>query len=66
MDLGFVNLGFLDLAHINWTPGSMMFYGGIAGAAATIVAAVIAAIILASGSKRIKNKLNQEYGEKTK
>ena len=51
---------------MDWTLGTMLFYGGLAGAAATVVAAVIAAIILASGSKRIKNKLNQEYGEKMK
>ena len=51
---------------MDWTLGTMLFYGGLAGAALTIVASVIAAILLASGSKRIKNKLNQEYGEKLK
>jgi len=49
---------------MEWTTGAMMFYGGLAGAAATAVAAVIAAIVLARGNKRIKNKLNLEYGEK--
>ena len=51
---------------MEWTTGAMMFYGGLAGAAATLVAAIAAAIILARGSKRIKRKLNQEYGEKFK
>jgi len=44
----------------------MMFYGGLAGAAATLIAAVIAAIALSRGNKRIKRKLNQEYGDKLK
>ena len=51
---------------MDWTLGTMLFYGGLAGMAVTIVAAVIAVIILASGNKRIKSKLNQEYGEKMK
>lgn len=46
--------------------GTIMFYGGLAGAAATIIAAIIAVIVLARGNKRIKRKLNQEYGDKLK
>lgn len=41
-----------------------MFYGGLAGAAVTLLAAIIAAISLARGNKRIKRKLDQEYGDK--
>ena len=52
--------------NMEWTTGAMMFYGGLAGVAATLVAAIAAAIALARGSKRIKRKLNQEYGEKLK
>ena len=51
---------------MEWTLGTMLFYGGLAGAAATILAAIIAAIALASGNKRIKSKLNREYGDKMK
>jgi H+/gluconate symporter-like permease len=46
--------------------GTMLFYGGLAGTAATILAALIAAVLLARGNKKIKRKLNQEYGEKLK
>ena len=48
------------------TTGMMMFYGGLAGVAATFVAAIIAAILLGRGNKKIKHKLNQEYGDKLK
>jgi hypothetical protein len=44
----------------------MLFYGGLIGAAATVVATVAVAIALARGNKRIKRKLNQEYGDKMK
>lgn len=48
------------------TTGTILFYGGLAGAALTILAALIASVVLARGNKRIKRKLNQEYGEKLK
>jgi len=51
---------------MDWTTGTIMFYGGLAGAAATLIAAIVAAIVLAQGNKRIKRKLNSEYGEKLK
>lgn len=51
---------------MEWTTGVMLFYGGLAGAAAILLAIFIAAILLARGSRRIKHKLNQEYGEKLK
>jgi len=44
------------------TVGGMMFYGGIAGAALTLVASVIAAAVLGAGRKRIVKRLNDEYG----
>jgi len=44
----------------------MLFYGSLAGLAATSVAAVVAAVVLARGNKKIKRKLDQEYGEKLK
>jgi len=49
---------------MEWTTGNIMFYGGLAGAAVTLLAAIIAAISLARGNKRIKRKLDQEYGDK--
>ena len=51
---------------MEWTTGTMLFYGGLAGLAATFAAAVVAAIVLARGNKRIKRKLDQEYGDKLK
>ena len=48
------------------TLGSMMFYGGIAGAGLTLVASVVAAAVLRSGRKKIVKKLNDEYGGKLK
>jgi len=51
---------------MEWTTGTMLFYGGLAGLAATFVAALAAALVLARGNKRIKRKLDQDYGEKSK
>jgi hypothetical protein len=39
-----------------------MFYGGLAGAAATVLAAVIAAALLSRGKRRLRERLNDEYG----
>ncbi len=44
------------------TLGSMMFYGGIAGAILTLIASVIAIAVLNAGRKRIVKRLNDEYG----
>ena len=51
---------------MEWTAGTVMFYGGLAGIAATLAAALITALILAGGNKRIKRSLNEEYGDKLK
>ncbi|MDR1299701.1 MAG: hypothetical protein LBJ84_05560 [Oscillospiraceae bacterium] len=51
---------------IEWTAGAAMFYGGLAGAAATIVAAAIAAVLLARGKRRLRERLNDEYGAPTR
>jgi hypothetical protein len=40
-----------------------MFYGGIAGAAVTLIAGIAAFLVLARGKKRIARKLRDEYGE---
>ena len=45
------------------TPGTIMLYCGLAGIALTIVTAIPVSITLAISNKRIKKRLNQEYGE---
>ena len=47
---------------MNLTPGELYFYGGIAGMAIVAVAAIIVAIVLAGSRKRLRRKLNEEYG----
>jgi cbb3-type cytochrome oxidase subunit 3 len=49
---------------MNWTLGSMMFYGGIASAILIIVLSAIVAVVLRTGRKKIVKKLNEEYGSK--
>jgi hypothetical protein len=48
------------------TPGEMLFYGGIAGMAAVGVVAAVVAAILAGSRKRLRRKLNEEYGSNLK
>jgi hypothetical protein len=45
------------------TMGSIFFYGGVAGLGATIVAAVIVIIVQSGDRKRLRNKLDAEYGK---
>jgi hypothetical protein len=47
---------------MEWTLGAALFYGGLAGAALSAVAAVITVIVFTRSRKRIREKLNQEYG----
>jgi len=47
---------------IKWTLGAMMFYGGIAGAALTLVATIVVSIVMKNSRKNIIRKLNDEYG----
>jgi uncharacterized membrane protein len=47
---------------IEWTAGTAMFYGGLAGAGVTAIAAVVAALLLARGKRRLRERLNDEYG----
>ncbi len=44
------------------TPGEMLFYGGIAGMAVVVVVAIIVTVVLAGSRKRLRKKLNDEYG----
>ena len=47
---------------MNFTPGEMLFYGGIAGMAVVAVVTIIVIAALAGSRKRLRRKLNEEYG----
>ena len=51
---------------MNLTPGEMLFYGGILGMAVVVIATIIVTIILTGSRKRLRRKLNEEYGENLK
>jgi hypothetical protein len=44
------------------TPGEMLFYGGILGMVIVAIAAIIVIAILSGSRKRLRRKLNEEYG----
>jgi len=46
------------------TPGEALFYGGIAGMVVVIVVAVVVVTVLAGSRKRLRQKMEQEYGGK--
>ena len=47
---------------MEWTTGSIMFYGGVAVAAAALLALVIALLVFRGSNKRLRRKLDDEYG----
>jgi predicted membrane metal-binding protein len=47
---------------MNFTPGEMLFYGGIAGMAIAAVVSIIVIAVLAGSRKRLRRKLDDEYG----
>jgi hypothetical protein len=47
---------------MDFTPGEMLFYGGIAGMAIVAVVAIVVILIMAGSRKRLRRKLNEEYG----
>ena len=47
---------------MNFTPGEMLFYGGIAGMVIVAVVAIIVFAVLSGSRKRLRRKLNEEYG----
>ena len=47
---------------MNFTPGEVLFYGGIVGMAIVAVAAAIAIAVISGSRKRLRRKLNEEYG----
>lgn len=52
----------MDLLNINFTPGEMLFYGGIAGMVLTAIIAIIVLIVMSGSRKRLRRRLNEEYG----
>lgn len=46
------------------TPGEMLFYGGIIGMAVAAAAAIIVTAVLSGSRKRLRRKLNEEYGSR--
>jgi len=49
---------------MNFTPGEMLFYGGIAGMVIVVIVSIIVIVVLAGSRKRLRRKLNEEYGDK--
>jgi hypothetical protein len=47
---------------ITFTPGEMLFYGGLAGMAAVAVITLIVIVVLSGSRRRLRRKLNEEYG----
>ena len=47
---------------MSFTPGELLFYGGIVGMAVIVIIAVIVVAILFGSRKRLRSKLNDEYG----
>ena len=47
---------------MDFTPGEMLFYGGIAGMAIVVIISIIVIAVLAGSRKRLRRKLNDEYG----
>jgi hypothetical protein len=46
------------------TMGSMMFYGGIAGAVLTLIAALVTFFVMSRSRARLKTKFDDEYGKR--
>lgn len=51
---------------MNLTPGEILFYGGITGMVIVAVAAIIIFFVLSGSRKRLRRKLNEEYGGEKK
>ncbi len=47
---------------MSFTPGELLFYGGLLGIAITAIATIIVIVVLAGSRKRLRKKLNDEYG----
>jgi len=47
---------------MDFTPGEMLFYGGIAGMVVVVLVTIIVIVILSGSRKRLRKKFNEEYG----
>ncbi len=47
---------------MDFTPGEILFYGGIAGMAVTAVITIIVVIVMGTSRKRLRRRMNEEYG----
>ena len=56
-------IGLKEIVDMNLTPGEMLFYGGIAGMAVVVIVSIIVIAILAGSRKRLRQKMNDEYGD---
>ena len=45
------------------TTGALYFYGGIAGLAVSLIAAVVLIAVQSGDRKRLREKLDEEYGK---
>lgn len=54
----------MDFLNIDFTPGEMLFYGGIAGMVLVAIITIIVLIVMSGSRKRLRRKLNDEYGGK--
>ena len=48
---------------MEWTIGSMMFYGGAACAGLTFLVLIVMLFVFRGGKKRLRRKLDEEYGK---
>lgn len=51
---------------MSFTPGEMLFYGGIVGMAIVAIVSIIVIAVLSGSKKRLRRKLNEEYGSNLK
>ena len=48
----------------DFTYGEILFYGGLAGMVIVVLLSIIITVVLSSSRKRLRRKLNTEYGER--
>ena len=47
---------------MSFTPGEMLFYSGIVGMVIVAIVAIVVIVMLSGSRKRLRCKLNEEYG----
>ena len=51
---------------MEWSTGSVMFYGGAACACAALLALIVVLLVFRGSKKRLQRKLDEEYGKSDK